>query len=240
MTLHEFYKYIYFTKLLNSESNCNFLRFMTGSNLFIDAAKVFFFYFFLSMTDHCIHWKKKWSHFDLKNWVTGGTKIRPGILSTWRIFESNWLDVERKFDSILRVNLIRYWDSIWFDIEIQFDSNIESQFDSNIVQFLGIPGRILVPPVTQLFGSKWFHFFFQYRLSCNIAASHSPRRNNNSSRREGAFFKPRDYRNGFCDALHLATVLQHTCEATLLVKISQYMEALACYSASQIHEVKYS
>ena len=27
------------------------------------------------------HWKKKWSHFDLKSWVTGGTKIRPGIPS---------------------------------------------------------------------------------------------------------------------------------------------------------------
>ena len=34
------------------------------------------------------HWKKKLSHFDLKNWVTGGTKIRPGILNNWRIFES--------------------------------------------------------------------------------------------------------------------------------------------------------
>ena len=23
------------------------------------------------------HWNKEWSHFDLKSWVTGGTKIRP-------------------------------------------------------------------------------------------------------------------------------------------------------------------
>ena len=29
---------------------------------------------------------KKWSHFDLKCWVTGGTKIRPGIQSNWRIY----------------------------------------------------------------------------------------------------------------------------------------------------------
>ena len=29
--------------------------------------------------EHLKHWKKKWSHFDLKTWVTNGTKIRTGI-----------------------------------------------------------------------------------------------------------------------------------------------------------------
>ena len=49
--------------------------------------------------------RKKWSHFDLKRWVTG-----------------RW---------------------------------VESQFDSNILQLLGIPSRILVPQwVTQVFRSK--------------------------------------------------------------------------------------
>ena len=38
---------------------------------------------------------------------------------------------------------------------------ISSQFDSNILQLLGIQGRIIVPAVTQLFRSKWLHFFFQ-------------------------------------------------------------------------------
>ena len=66
-----------------------------------------------------------------KNCVTGGTKIRPKIQSYWRIFESNWLE-------------------------------IESQFNSNILQLLGIPGRILVPKVTQLFRSKWLYFFLQW------------------------------------------------------------------------------
>ena len=84
--------------------------------------------------------QKKWSHFDLKNWVTGGTKIRPGIPSNWRIFESNWLDIEKEFLNCL---------------------SISSQFDSKILQWLGIPGRILVPPVTQIFRSKWLHFLFQ-------------------------------------------------------------------------------
>ena len=44
-------------------------------------------------------WNKKRSHFDLKSWVTGGTKITPGIPSYRRIFESNWLDIESQFDS---------------------------------------------------------------------------------------------------------------------------------------------
>ena len=78
-----------------------------------------------------LHWKKKRSHFDLKCWVTDGTKIRPDIQSNWRIFESIWL-------------------------------TISSPFDSNIIQLLEISGRILVPPATQLFRSKWFHFFFQW------------------------------------------------------------------------------
>ena len=37
----------------------------------------------------CMHRKKKGSHFDLKSTVTGGTKIRTGIPSDWRTFESN-------------------------------------------------------------------------------------------------------------------------------------------------------
>ena len=52
-------------------------------------------------------WKKKWNHFDLKNWVTGGTKIRPEIPSNWRIFDLNWLSISSLFDSnilqILRI-----------------------------------------------------------------------------------------------------------------------------------------
>ena len=45
------------------------------------------------------HWKKKWCHFDLKKWVTGLTKIWPGIQSNWRIFESNWFSISSQFDS---------------------------------------------------------------------------------------------------------------------------------------------
>ena len=73
----------------------------------------------------CLHGKKKWNHFDLKIWVTGGTKIGPGIPSNWRIG----------------------------------------------VKLLGIPGRILVPPVTQIFRSKWLHFFFPSSLLGIICVS---------------------------------------------------------------------
>ena len=115
--------------------------------------------------------RKKWSHFDLKSWVTGGTKIRSGIPSNWRIFESNWFDIQSQTDSIFRVKLTRYWESNWLDIESQTDSILRvkltrywesnCQFDSNIQKLLGIPYRILVPPVTQFFSSKWLIFFFQ-------------------------------------------------------------------------------
>ena len=63
---------------------------------------------------------------------------------------SHWLTVDTK---------IRPGISIDWRI---FESNrlsISSQFESNILQLLEIPGRILVPPVTQLFRSKWLHFF---------------------------------------------------------------------------------
>ena len=105
------------------------------------------------------HWKEKWSHIDLKIWVTGGSKFDP----IFRVI-GEYLS---QFDSILWVN------SNWLSICSQFDSNIfqlltnwlslSSQFDSNIQQLLGIPGRIIVPPVTQIFRSKWLNFFFPWR-----------------------------------------------------------------------------
>ena len=42
---------------------------------------------------------EKWNYFDLKSWVTVGTKFRPEILSNWRIFELNWHDIESQFNS---------------------------------------------------------------------------------------------------------------------------------------------
>ena len=47
---------------------------------------------------YCNTERKKWNHFDLKSWVTGGTEIRPGIPNNLWIFESNWLDIESQFD----------------------------------------------------------------------------------------------------------------------------------------------
>ena len=42
--------------------------------------------------------RKDGAIFDLKSWVTDGTKIRSGIPSNWWIFESNWLDIESQFE----------------------------------------------------------------------------------------------------------------------------------------------
>ena len=69
----------------------------------------------LSLEEDCgSHWKKKLSHFDLNSWVTGGTKIWPGIPSNWRMFELNWLDIERQFEirySNIRVNLTQIFSN---------------------------------------------------------------------------------------------------------------------------------
>ena len=77
-----------------------------------------------------IRWKKKWSRFDLKSWVTGGTKIRTGIPSKWRIFESNWLHIESQI-----VNLTLNVESIWLKyspITRNSSSNSSSASDSTI------------------------------------------------------------------------------------------------------------
>ena len=95
--------------------------------------------------NHLLTLKEKMESFDLKSWVTGGTKIRPGILSNWRIFESNWLDIESQFNSILRVNLTRYWESIWLKYS-PINRNPGSNFSS-----------------TKHFRSKWPNFFFQWQ-----------------------------------------------------------------------------
>ena len=52
--------------------------------------------------------RKKLSHLDIKSWVSCGTKIRPGKVGDWRIFESNWLNIESQIDSTLRVKLTKH------------------------------------------------------------------------------------------------------------------------------------
>ena len=92
-------------------------------------------------------------------WNLHGLKFierKNGVILTYKV-ESL---AELKFNQGFRVNLT------WVKLTIlRVNLNwlsISSQFDSNIQQLLGIPGRILVPPVTQLYRSKWLHFFFQY------------------------------------------------------------------------------
>ena len=66
-----------------------------------------------------VQWK--WSHLDLKRWFTGEIKIRPAILSNWRTFESNWLDIESQI-----INLTQY-----SPITQNPGSNFSSASDSN-------------------------------------------------------------------------------------------------------------
>ena len=95
-------------------------------------------------------------------------------VGNWRIFESIWLSMLSQFDSQCWVNLTLNVESIWLSMLNQFDSqckinltpNVEpiwlsmlSQYDSNFLHLPTLPGRDLVPPVTQLFRSKWLNFF---------------------------------------------------------------------------------
>ena len=79
--------------------------------------------------------KEKWSHFNLKSWVTNGTKIWPVI-------------------QVIGECLSQI-DSISSQFKLIF--NIESSWHK-YSPITWIPGQIFVPLVTQLFRSKWLHF----------------------------------------------------------------------------------
>ena len=75
---------------------------------------------------YCITITKN-SYFDLKRWVTVESKIRPGISSNWRIFESNWLDFESLFDSNIESILLKY-SPITRNPRSNFSSDSDSPF----------------------------------------------------------------------------------------------------------------
>ena len=89
------------------------------------------------------HWKKKWVI--LTQEVESPAEVKS--YSGFRVI-GEYLS---QIDSILGVKLI-----IWL---LKLIIWLSSQFDSNILQLLGIPCRILAP-VTQLFRSKWLYFSF--------------------------------------------------------------------------------
>ena len=126
--------------------------------------------------------REKLSHFDIKSWVTCGTKIRPTIVGNWRIFEPNWLNIksqiestliESLIDSTLRVKLTQHWESNWLNIESQIGStmrvklaqhwesnwlNIESQIDSTLrVKLTQIISSYSLCPVELKF-RQWLNF----------------------------------------------------------------------------------
>ena len=55
--------------------------------------------------------RKKWSHFDLKSWVTGGTRVRFWIPSNQRIYDLNWLDIASHFYLTLNIE-VTFWLSM--------------------------------------------------------------------------------------------------------------------------------
>ena len=78
------------------------------------------------------------------------TERKNGVILTYK-FESL---AELRFDPGFRV-IGEYFSQIYLILTVDLNwLDIESQFDSYILQLLEIPGRILVPPVTQMFRSK--------------------------------------------------------------------------------------
>ena len=92
-----------------------------------------------------------------KHWIGAAwsdTEKKNGVILTWKV-ESL---VELKFDPGFWVigEYLSQIDSISSHIDSILRANLDwlsisKQFDSNIFQILGIPSRILLPPVTQLF-----------------------------------------------------------------------------------------
>ena len=78
-----------------------------------------------------VHREKKWSHYDLKSWVTDGIIIQPGKVSNWRIIESIWLSMLSQFDSQWWVNLTFNIKSIWLPCRANLTPML-SQFDSHV------------------------------------------------------------------------------------------------------------
>ena len=94
-------------------------------------------------------------------------------------WESNWLNIESQVDSTLRVKLTQHWESNWLKYSpvthfarSNYNSASDSTFEVKITQIFyrcserknesfwhKKLGQFLVPPVTQLLGSKWLKYF---------------------------------------------------------------------------------
>ena len=110
-----------------------------------------------------IHREKKSSNFVIKSWVTYGTKIVPGWVANWRIFESNWLNIKSQIDSTLRVWLTQHWESNWLNIESQIDSTLRVKFtqhwESNWLNIESQIDSTLRVKLTQHWESNWLNNF---------------------------------------------------------------------------------
>ena len=108
-----------------------------------------------------IHWEKKLSHFGLKSWVTGGTKIQPGKVGYCRIFELIWLSMLSQFDSQCWVNLTLNVESIWLSMLSQFDSQCWVNLTHNVESiWLSMLSQKFLPS-ERILDMEWLHIFIQ-------------------------------------------------------------------------------
>ena len=91
--------------------------------------------------------RKKLTHFDIKNWITGGTKIWPGQVDNWRIYLS-------QIDSTLRIKLTQHWESNCLNIQSQIDSKLRFQLTQHIESQIDSTLRV---KLTQHWESNWLN-----------------------------------------------------------------------------------
>ena len=155
--------------------------------------------------------REKNESFDIKNWVTGGTKIRPGKVGKWSIFESNWLNNESQIGSTLRVKLAQHWESNWLNIESLIDSTLRvklaQHWESNWLNIESQIGSTLRVKLTQHCESNWLNIASQIGSTCLIQGE-------NSGARDGRFVKQNSCH---CDGL-LIPVVSGACRDTYSVQ----------------------
>ena len=109
-----------------------------------------------------IHREIKFESFWHKKLVTCGTKIRPGKVGNWRIFELNWLNIKSQIDSTLRVKMTQHlFDSNWLNIKSQIDSTLRvkltQHLESNWLNIESQIGSTLRVKWTQYWESNWLN-----------------------------------------------------------------------------------
>ena len=102
----------------------------------------------------------KYSLYDFLYWRLNVCKLlgKRGV-TTARDKKNEYLNTKEKRESFWPKNLSHWWN--WNST--RYSEQLEN-IESISLQLHGIPGRIPIPSGTQVFRSKWLHFFFLWSI----------------------------------------------------------------------------